>query len=45
MREFRKGKLHSGSTRGKKVKSRSQGLAIALSEQRKADEGKDRIVE
>ncbi len=37
MREFKKGKLHSGSKRGKKVKSRSQALAIALSEQRKAE--------
>jgi hypothetical protein len=32
MREFQAGKLHSGSKKGLVVKSKSQGLAIALSE-------------
>ena len=32
MREFKKGKLHSGSKKGPKVKSRKQAIAIALSE-------------
>lgn len=35
MREFREGKLHSGSKKGKKVTSRQQAMAIAISEQRK----------
>lgn len=35
MREYKKGKLHSGSKKGLKVGSRAQALAIALSEQRK----------
>jgi len=30
MREFRAGKLHSGSKKGPKVRSRRQALAIAL---------------
>jgi len=33
MREFKKGKLHSGSKQGPKVTSARQALAIALSEQ------------
>ena len=37
MREFKAGKLHSGSKKGPKIKSRSQALAVALSEQRKVD--------
>ena len=37
MREFKKGKLHSGSKKGPKVKSRKQAIAIAMSEQRKAN--------
>ena len=37
MHEFKKGKLHSGSKHGKKVTSRKQAIAIALSEQRKED--------
>lgn len=37
MGEFAKGTLHSGSKQGPKVVSRSQALAIALSEQRKAN--------
>ena len=35
MREFKGGKLRSGS--GQKVTSRKQAVAIALSEQRRAD--------
>lgn len=36
MREFKHGKLHSGSKKGPKVKSRKQAVAIALSKARKA---------
>lgn len=36
MKEFKKGKLHSGSKKGPKVKSRKQAIAIGLSEQRKS---------
>jgi hypothetical protein len=36
MREYKEGKLHSGSKKGPKVKSREQAIAIALSEARKA---------
>lgn len=32
MREFGKGKLHSGSKKGPVVKSRKQAVAIAMSE-------------
>jgi hypothetical protein len=32
MHEYKEGKLHSGSKRGPKVKSRKQAIAIALSE-------------
>lgn len=32
MREYKEGKLHSGSKNGPKVKSRKQAIAIALSE-------------
>jgi len=35
MRKFKHGELHSGSKKGPKVKSRSQAVAIALSEGRK----------
>jgi hypothetical protein len=35
MREFKSGKLHSGSKKGPQVKSRRQAVAIALSEARK----------
>jgi len=38
LHEFKEGKLHSGSKKGPLVKSKSQGLAIALSEARKAGE-------
>jgi hypothetical protein len=40
MHKFKEGKLHSGSKKGKKVKSRKQAIAIMLSEKRKAKEGK-----
>jgi len=36
MREFKAGKLHSGSKRGQKVTSRKQAIAIALSEAKMA---------
>jgi len=32
MKEFKEGKLHSGSKRGPKVESRKQAIAIGLSE-------------
>lgn len=35
MREFSKGKLHSGSKKGPIVKNRKQAIAIALSEARR----------
>jgi len=35
MKEFKQGKLHSGSKKGPKVKSRKQAVAIALNEQRR----------
>jgi len=37
MKEFKQGKLRSGSKAGPKVKSRKQAVAIALEQQRKAD--------
>ena len=40
MSKFKKGKLHSGSKKGKKVKSRKQAIAIMLSEKRAAQKGK-----
>lgn len=36
MKEFKEKKLHSGSKKGPKVKSRKQALAIAISESKKA---------
>lgn len=36
MGEFKSGGLHSGSSKGPKVKNKKQALAIALSEARKA---------
>jgi hypothetical protein len=39
MKEFKKGALHSGSSKGPVVKSKRQAKAILLSELRK--EGKD----
>jgi hypothetical protein len=38
--EFCRGELHSGSKKGPVVRSRKQAIAIALSEGRKAAEGK-----
>jgi hypothetical protein len=35
--KFKKGKLHSGSKAGPKVKNRQQAIAIMLSEKRKED--------
>lgn len=35
MPKFNRGELHSGSKTGKKVKKRSQAIAIMLSEKRK----------
>jgi hypothetical protein len=35
MREYKKGKLRSGSKKGPKVKSRKQAIAIGLSQQRR----------
>ena len=35
MKEYKAGKLHSGSKSGPLVKSRKQAVAIGLSEQRK----------
>ena len=35
MKEYRAGKLRSGSKKGPKVKSKKQAIAIALSESRK----------
>lgn len=32
MKEYKEGKLHSGSKKGPKVKSRKQAIAIAMSE-------------
>lgn len=36
MKEYKEGKLHSGSKKGPKVAKKSQTVAIALSEARKA---------
>lgn len=36
MKEYKQGKLHSGSKHGPKVAKKSQAVAIALSEARKA---------
>jgi hypothetical protein len=38
MGEYKRGKLHSGSKHGPKVKSRKQAVAIAMSEARKRGE-------
>lgn len=40
MGEYKRGTLHSGSKTGKKVTSRKQAVAIALSEARKAGQKK-----
>ena len=40
MKEFKAGKLHSGSKKGPVVKSRKQALAIGISQAAKAKKGK-----
>lgn len=40
MHEFKHGELHSGSKQGPKVSNRKQAIAIALSQQRKANAGR-----
>lgn len=40
MRKYKRGKLHSGSKKGPKVKDRKQAVAIMLSEKRKEKKGK-----
>jgi Family of unknown function (DUF6496) len=40
MHKFKAGKLHSGSKKGKVVKSRKQAIAIKMSEERAAKAGK-----
>lgn len=40
LHEYKEGKLHSGSKKGPKVKKRSQAIAIAMSEARKATKKK-----
>ena len=40
MKEYKEGKLHSGTKKDPIVKSKKQAVAIALSEQRKKDKKK-----
>ncbi len=40
MHEFKHGQLHSGSSKGPKVTSRKQAIAIGLSEQRQMGKGR-----
>ena len=40
MREYKSGKLHSGSKKGPVVKNRKQAVAIAMSESRRMSKGK-----
>ena len=40
MREYKRGKLNSGSKKGPRVKSRKQAIAIALSESGQAKKGR-----
>lgn len=40
MEEFKRGELYSGSKKGPKVTNPKQAIAIALSEQRKANKAK-----
>jgi Family of unknown function (DUF6496) len=40
MHKYKHGKLHSGSKKGPKVKSRKQAVAIMMSEKRKEKAGK-----
>lgn len=37
LHEYKEGELHSGSKKGPVVKSRPQAIAIAMSEERKAE--------
>ena len=39
MKEYKEGKLHSGSKKGPVVKSRKQAVAIAMSESGQAKKG------
>jgi uncharacterized protein DUF6496 len=39
MHKYKAGKLHSGSSKGPKVKNRKQAIAIMLSEKRKEKKG------
>lgn len=39
MKEYKSGKLHSGSKTGPVVKNRKQAVAIALSEKRRGKKG------
>lgn len=39
MHKFKRGALHSGSSKGPKVKSRKQAIAIMMSEKRKEKRG------
>ena len=43
MREYKAGTLHSGGPKGPVVRSRTQAVAIALSEQRKSQGLKRRL--
>ena len=40
MSKFKRGTLHSGSKKGKKVTSHKQAVAIMMSEKREASKGK-----
>lgn len=40
MKEWKQGKLHSGSKTGPVVKNQKQAIAIGLSEERKAKQGR-----
>lgn len=42
MREFKRGSLHSGSKKGRKVRSRKQAIAIALNMARRSGRKKRR---
>lgn len=44
MHKFKKGKLHSSSKKGPKVKNRKQAIAIMMSEKKKAKSGKEEYV-
>lgn len=40
MHKYKRGKLHSGSKRGPRVRNRKQAIAIMMSEKRKEKEGR-----